>query len=225
MLRKIVHINEEKCNGCGLCVTACHEGALALVNGKASLISDIYCDGLGDCLPACPTNAIEISERDASAYNQEAVDLKLACACPGSHAKTIHKSAIKDTVQQSISVPSRLMQWPCQIKLVPPNAPYFEDADVLIAADCSAFAYGNFHQDFMQNKITLIGCPKLDTPSYEEKLSEIFAASNIKSITVVRMEVPCCSGLVKATEKALLKAKKILPYNIITLTTDGKILA
>jgi len=239
MKRKIVTIDSGKCNGCGLCVTACHEGALKLIDGKAELVSDIYCDGLGDCLPACPVDAIQIVEREASGYDQKAVDEHIAknrpqpgvpFQCPSTRAKALVKEKKEDLKASVISVQtpneniSELGQWPCQIQLVPVNAPYFENADVLIAADCTAFAYANFHQTFMKNKITLIGCPKLDQVRYEEKLTQIFSTRNIKSVTVVRMEVPCCAGIVTATQNALLNARKILPFNIITISVDGNIL-
>ena len=236
MKRKIVTIDQEKCNGCGLCVNACHEGALKMVNGKAQLISDIYCDGLGDCLPACPVDAIQIVEREADAYDQKAVDEHIAKSkpepgipfqCPSTRSKKI----VKEKKESSLSVAettventSHLGQWPCQIQLVPPNAPYFENADVLIAADCTAYAYAGFHEKFMKNKITLIGCPKLDPVQYEDKLTQIFGSNTIKSVTVVRMEVPCCAGIVKAVQSALLNARKILPFNIVTISTEGDIL-
>ena len=236
MKRKIVTINEEKCNGCGLCVTACHEGALQLINGKAVLVSDIYCDGLGDCLPACPTDAIQIIEREADAYDEKATLARLAKSkpttgvpfqCPSTRAKAIvkEKKAIQE-VKSEVTTESisQLNQWPCQIQLVPPNAPYFENADILIAADCTAYAYADFHQKFMKDKITLIGCPKLDPVQYEEKLTQIFSTQNIKSVTVIRMEVPCCAGIVKAAEAALLNARKIVPYSVITISVDGNLL-
>lgn len=233
MKRKIISIDREKCNGCGLCVTACHEGALQMINGKAELVSDIYCDGLGDCLPACPVDAIHMIEREAEAYDEKAVEERIAqrkpqgsspCQCPSTQARALERQTqdIQAEEKVSYSGTSQLRQWPCQIQLVPPNAPYFEGADVLIAADCTAYAYANFHQEFMQGKITLIGCPKLDSVSYEEKLSQIFKSNEIKSVSVVRMEVPCCTGIVKATQNALLSAQKILPFNIITISREGK---
>lgn len=202
MIRKIIKINQEKCNGCGACATACHEGAIEMVNGKARLMREDYCDGLGDCLPACPVDAISFEEREAPAYNEAAVR------------------------QAKMSAPatSQLSQWPVQIKLVPANAPYFCDANLLIAADCTAYAYSNFHQEFIRNHITLIGCPKLDAVDYSNKLTEIISANSIKSITVVRMEVPCCGGIENAVIQALQKSGKWIPWRVVTISTDGKIL-
>ena len=204
MKRKIIHINEDLCNGCGACAVACHEGAIAMVNGKAKLAREDYCDGLGDCLPACPTGAISFEEREAPAYNEKAVK--------------------ENKARKGVSSPSRLVQWPCQIKLVPLRAPYFDGADLLIAADCAAYAYGAFHEDFMKNRITLIGCPKLDAVDYAEKLTAILHNNTIRSVTVVRMEVPCCSGIENAVTRALKASGKIIPHVVVTLTTDGKIL-
>ena len=230
MLRKIIKIDEEKCNGCSLCAKACHEGAIEMINGKAVLTREDYCDGLGDCLPACPVDAISFEEREAPAYNEEAV-LKakaekmkkpLPCGCPGMKSKTIKRE--NTFAQKATSVQSQLTQWPCQIKLVPVNAPYFENANLLVAADCTAFAYGNFHQDFIKNHITLIGCPKLDEGDYSEKLTQIISNNNIKSVKIVRMEVPCCGGLENAVKKALMQSGKFIPWQIVTITTDGKIL-
>ncbi len=236
MKRKIITIDKEKCNGCGLCVTACHEGALQIIDGKAELVSDIYCDGLGDCLPGCPVDAIKIIEREADAYDEKAVEERIAKSkpqpgvpfqCPSTRSKVLVKEK-KETnspvVQAAHENISQLGQWPCQIQLVPPNAPYFEEADILIAADCTAYAYAGFHLEFMKNKITLIGCPKLDHVQYEEKLTQIFSTNTIKSVTVVRMQVPCCAGIVTATQNALLNARKILPFNIVTISVDGNIL-
>ena len=231
MLRKIIKIDEEKCNGCGACAAACHEGAIEMVNGKARLAREDYCDGLGDCLPACPTGAITFEEREAPAYNEEAVrqaklqqhGVKLPCGCPGTQSKALKREA---TVAPAASCPvsSQLMQWPCQIKLVPVNAPYFEGADLLIAADCTAYAYGSFHQDFIRNHITLIGCPKLDAVDYAEKLTQIIATNNVRSVKVVRMEVPCCGGIENAVKRALQQSGKFIPWQVVTISTDGKIL-
>lgn len=233
MVRKIIKIDEEKCNGCGACASACHEGAIEMVNGKAKLTREDYCDGLGDCLPACPTNAITFEEREAPEYNEEAVrqakmqkfGVKLPCGCPGTQSKAIKHDA-PQAVQsaKTCSISSQLMQWPCQIKLVPTNAPYFEGANLLIAADCTAYAYGNFHNEFIRNHITLIGCPKLDEGDYAEKLTQIIANNNIKSIKIVRMEVPCCSGIENAAKRALQASGKFIPWQVITISTNGKIL-
>ena len=230
MLRKIINIDEEKCNGCGACASACHEGAIEMINGKAKLTREDFCDGLGDCLPACPVDAISFMEREAPAYNEEAVIKAkaekaaptLPCGCPGTRAKAIKREAqlsYKTTENRSF-----LSQWPCQIKLVPVNAPYFENANLLIAADCTAFAYGSFHQDFIRNHITLIGCPKLDEGDYSHKLGRIIAENNIKSVKVVRMEVPCCGGLENAVKRALMESGKFIPWQVVTISTDGKIL-
>lgn len=230
MVRKIIKIDEEKCNGCGLCAQACHEGAIGMVSGKAKLLRDDYCDGLGDCLPSCPTGAISFEEREAKEYNEEAVRTnkmnkqgeKLPCGCPGTQSKSIHQET---TVSKSeTNVTSKLSQWPVQIKLVPLNAPYFNDANLLIAADCTAYAYGNFHNEFIKNRITLIGCPKLDEGDYSEKLTAIIKNNNIKSVTVVRMEVPCCGGIENAVKSALKNSGKFIPWQVITISTDGKIL-
>ena len=195
MIRKIIKIDEEKCNGCGVCANACHEGAIEMIDGKAKLTREDYCDGLGDCLPGCPTGAITFEEREAPAYDQAAV---LAA--------------------------NKLSQWPVQIKLVPVTAPYYEDANLLIAADCTAYAYGNFHDDFIRKHITLIGCPKLDNVDYTEKLTQIIANNNIKSVTIVRMEVPCCGGIEHAVKNALQESGKFIPWNVMTISTDGRIL-
>ena len=231
MKRKIIKIDEEKCNGCGACAAACHEGAIEMVNGKAKLTREDYCDGLGDCLPACPTGAITFEEREAPAYDEAAVlaakvkkaPQKLACGCPGTQSKSIRRDAALATSQKTVC-PSRLTQWPCQIKLVPVNAPYFDGANLLVAADCTAFAYGNFHNDFIKNHITLIGCPKLDDADYAEKLTAIIANNNIKSVKVVRMEVPCCGGIENAVKRALQASGKFIPWQVVTVTTDGKII-
>lgn len=236
MKRKIVKIHEEKCNGCGLCVNACHEGALELRNGKAVLISDSYCDGLGDCLPQCPVDAIEIIERDAEEFDKELVEKRmnekkqsaepLPCGCPGHQAKVIThgKPSVKAAVKEQSESTSELKQWPVQIKLVSPNAPYFEGSHILIAADCTAYAYANIHQEFMRGKITLIGCPKLDEVDYAEKLTAILKNNNVKSITVLRMDVPCCSGIVNAVKNALISSGKMIPWSYKIVTTEGSLL-
>lgn len=249
MIRRMIEIDEALCNGCGACANACHEGAIAMVNGKAKLISDEYCDGLGDCLPTCPTGAIAFVEREAAAYDAIAVAERMAakkaahggcpgsaaraiereetqseplpCGCPGSHSRAIEREA---TPQQGANapVPSRLRQWPVQIKLVPVTAPYFDGADLLIAADCSAYACGDFHSRYLKNRITLIGCPKLDEGDYAEKLTEIIARNNIKSVTVVRMQVPCCGGLEHAVKRALQASGKFLPWQVVTISASGE---
>ena len=234
MKRKIIKIEEALCTGCSLCVSACHEGAIGMVNGKAKLLRDDYCDGLGDCLPACPTGAITFEEREALPYNEAAVvaaqqskqkaGTSTPCGCPGSQVKTI-KSTEELAQPMYTSVPSQLQQWPVQIKLVPVNAPYFHQSDLLIAADCTAFAYGNFHADFMKNKICLIGCPKLDEGDYADKLTAIIQQNQIQSITVVRMEVPCCSGIVNAVKTALLQSGKMIPWQVAVVSTDGQLIA
>lgn len=230
MIRRIIKINESACNGCGACASACHEGAIEMINGKARLTREDYCDGLGDCLPACPMDAITFEEREAPAYDETAVmkakakkqNGVLPCGCPGSNAKVI-KRDISPAVK-SANITSQLAQWPCQIKLVPVNAPYFENANLLIAADCTAYAYGNFHSEFMRNKITLIGCPKLDEGDYAEKLTRIIAENDIKSVSILRMEVPCCGGLENAVKRALKESGKFIPWQVVTITTDGRIL-
>ena len=229
MLRKIIKIDGEKCNGCGICAEACHEGAIGVVDGTAKLLREDYCDGLGDCLPACPTGAISFEEREAPAYNEAAVQAakkqktegKLPCGCPGSAAKAIRR---EDTGAGCMTVHSRLSQWPVQIKLVPVNAPYFNGANLLVAADCTAYAYGNFHNDFIKNKITVIGCPKLDMVDYTEKLTQILAENDIKSVTVVRMEVPCCGGIENAVKQALKKSGKLIPCRVVIISTDGQMM-
>jgi Fe-S-cluster-containing hydrogenase component 2 len=231
MVRKIIKIDREKCNGCGACAAACHEGAIEMVDGKALLTREDYCDGLGDCLPACPTGAITFEEREAPVYNENAVRLakmkkqggKLPCSCPGTQSKTIRHDAAA-TVCKPQSMTSQLAQWPCQIKLVPVHAPYFDGANLLIAADCTAYAYGNFHNEFIRNRITLIGCPKLDEGDYAEKLTRIIAENDIKSVTVVRMEVPCCGGIESAAKRALQASGKFIPWQVVTISTDGRIL-
>lgn len=225
MIRKIIHIDQEKCNGCGACAKACHEGAIGMVNGKAQLLRDDYCDGLGDCLPACPTGAITFVEREALPYDEKAVLAKKNkqrhVGCMGHQARRFERSP---HVEQSYKPTSQLLQWPCQIKLVPTNAPYFDNAKLLIAADCTAYAYANMHQEFMRGKITLIGCPKLDGVDYSEKLTEIIKNNNIESVTVVRMEVPCCGGLEMAAKKALQNSGKFIPWQIVTISIDGNII-
>ena len=232
MIRKIIKIDEEKCNGCGACASACHEGAIEMVNGKARLTKEDYCDGLGDCLPACPTNAISFEEREAPAYNEEAVrqakmknfGVKLPCGCPGTQSKAIKRENDAQDIRSGPVVTSKLSQWPVQIKLVPTNAPYFDGGNLLVAADCTAYAYGNFHNEFIRNHITLIGCPKLDSIDYTEKLTAIIANNDIKSVTVVRMEVPCCGGIEHAVKEALKASGKFIPWRVVTISTDGRIL-
>lgn len=208
MIRRIIQIDKDRCNGCGACASACHEGAIGMVDGKAKLLRDDYCDGLGDCLPECPTGAITFVEREAAPYDKEAVLENM-------------KNAEKNV---GLSFTSRLGQWPCQMKLVPVNAPYFEGAKLLIAADCTAYAYANVHREFMEGKITLIGCPKLDDVDYSEKLTQIITQNNIESVTVLRMEVPCCGGLEMAVKKALKNSGKFIPWQVITISIEGKIL-
>ena len=230
MIRKIIKIDEEKCNGCGACAVACHEGAIDMIDGKAKLVRENYCDGLGDCLPACPVDAISFEEREAPAYDEAAVkqaQLKktadeLPCGCPGTQSKALKRETISPVSTQSIQ--SQLMQWPCQIKLVPVNAPYFNNANLLIAADCTAYAYGNFHNEFIRNHITIVGCPKLDEGDYRDKLTQIIASNNIKSVKIVRMEVPCCGGIENAAKKAIEDSGKFIPWQVVTISTDGKII-
>lgn len=231
MKRRIIKIDEEACNGCGACAVACHEGAIEMVSGKAKLMREDYCDGLGDCLPTCPTGAISFEEREAPAYNEAAVlaakqkkSAPLPCGCPGTQSRAIRREAPVTKEASSAPVTSQLAQWPVQIKLVPVNAPYFENANLLIAADCTAFAYGSFHSEFIRNHITLIGCPKLDAGDYSEKLTEIIANNNIKSVTIVRMEVPCCGGIENAAKQALMNSGKFIPWRVVTISTDGRIL-
>ena len=228
MKRKIIKIREEDCNGCGACAAACHEGAIEMVNGKARLTREDYCDGLGDCLPACPTGAISFEEREAPAYDEAAVlaakrqkSAPLPCGCPGTQSKAIRQQAPADSVPPAAS---QLRQWPVQIKLVPTGAPYFQGAHLLIAADCTAFACGSFHSDWMRGRITLIGCPKLDEGDYAEKLTEIFTQNEIESVTVARMEVPCCGGLENAVKRALARSGKSISCRIAVISTDGKLL-
>ena len=258
MIRKIIHIDEELCNGCGLCANACQEGAIGIVDGKAKLLRDDYCDGLGNCLPVCPTNAISFIEREAAAFDEAAVEAnmkansekanvtantnintnsiegtqgvkKVFTGCPGSMARKILRTSQnpkedRNHVQVNISSESELRQWPVQIKLAPIKAPYFDGAKLLIAADCTAYAYGNFHEEFMKGKITLVGCPKLDMVDYSEKLTEIIKQNDIQSVTIVRMEVPCCGGMELAAKKALQASGKFIPWQVVTISTDGKIL-
>ena len=248
--RTIVKIDEEKCNGCGACAAACQEGAIAMIDGKAKLIRDDYCDGLGNCLPACPADAISFEEREAAAYDHEAVLAHMAArkaaslmpteapspkpeftGCPGSMSRTITHASAPASNNAAIpghtapvSMESRLSQWPVQIKLVPVRAPYFDGAKLLVAADCAAYAYGNFHNDFIDGHVTLIGCPKLDSVDYSEKLTEIIRNNDIQSVTVVRMEVPCCGGIEAAVKNALMASGKFIPWQVYTIGTDGRIL-
>lgn len=234
MKRRIIEIDQDKCNGCGACANACHEGAIAIIDGKAKLIKDDYCDGFGDCLPSCPTGAISFVEREAAAYDEQAVlenkqkraqheKMHLHSNCPGTKIKTIQH--IKQAnVETNNVIQSNLLQWPVQIKLVPTNAPYFDGAKLLIAADCTAYAYAAFHEHFIKGHITLIGCPKLDSVDYSTKLTEIITNNNIKSVTIVRMEVPCCGGLEQATKNALKQSGKFIPWQVVTISIDGNII-
>ena len=252
MVRQVIHIDEEKCNGCGRCATACHEGAIAIIDGKAKLTRDDYCDGMGDCLPSCPMDAISFETREAAEYDEKAVEEHLkaraaakaaeeakACetakntpkftGCPGSMARAIERQTSAPVspamaAQVGAGTESQLTQWPVQIKLVPPTAPYFSGAKLLIAADCTAYAYANFHNEFMRGHVTLIGCPKLDDVDYSEKLTEIIRLNDIQSVTIVRMEVPCCGGLEYAAKQALQASGKFIPWNVVTISTNGIIL-
>lgn len=231
MIRKIIHIDQEKCNGCGACANACHEGAIEMVNGKAVLTNEHYCDGLGDCLPACPTGAIRFEEREAPAYDEAAVraakmkkhGISAAAGCPGNRAQLFSRAPAQPATPLN-QPESQLRQWPVQIKLAPVNAPYFEGANILVAADCTAYAYANFHQKFIRGRIVLVGCPKLDEGDYTEKLTRIFSENNIKSLTIVRMEVPCCGGLERAAKNALQASGKFIPWQVETISVDGRIL-
>ncbi len=234
MVRRIIQIDEEKCTGCGACADACHEGAIAMVDGKARLMRDDYCDGLGDCLPACPTGAITFVEREAAAYDEAAVlaskqakmqkqGMTLPCGCPGSQSRVISREE-PDAAPAGAARVSRLSQWPVQIKLAPVNAPYFNGAKLLIAADCTAFAYGDFHERFIKGRVTLVGCPKLDGVDYAEKLTAILRDNDIREVTIVRMEVPCCGGLEQAAKAAIQASGKFLPWQVVTISTDGRIL-
>lgn len=239
MLRKIIHIDEEKCNGCGACANACHESAIGMVNGKAKLLRDDYCDGMGDCLPSCPTGAITFEEREAAAYDEAAVkenmkkkELKEKIfkmnggGCPGSMMRQMNRQESSEEVKevQDTAIRSQLQNWPVQIKLAPVKAPYFDGAKLLIAADCTAYAYASFHKEFIKGKTTLIGCPKLDGVDYSEKLEQIIAGNDIQSVTIVRMEVPCCGGLEMAAKNALQRSGKFIPWQVVTISIDGKIL-
>ena len=235
MIRKIIHINEEKCNGCGACASACHEGAIGMVNGKAKLLRDDYCDGLGDCLPACPTGAITFVEREAAAYDEAAVLAKKAAAlkgsapvtrtgCPGSMSQALRQDDTPAAPSAAGGPISRLAQWPVQIKLLPIEAPFYDGARLLVAADCTAFSRADFHERFMGGRITMIGCPKLDEGDYTEKLTEILRRNNIREVTVVRMGVPCCGGIQRAVETALRQSGKFIPWQVVTLGRDGNII-
>ena len=238
MIRKIIRIDKEKCNGCGACATACHEGAIDIIDGKAELVREHFCDGLGDCLPECPTGAISFEEREAPAYDEDAVkeaQSKIAAqnqamsphtGCPGSKIMQIQRTKTPETAKTFSGADSisQLENWPVQIKLAPISAPYFNGAKLLIAADCTAYAYAGFHQDFIQNKVTLIGCPKLDQVDYSEKLAAIIQNNNIQSVTIVRMEVPCCGGLEMAVKNALQNSGKFIPWQVVTISIDGKII-
>lgn len=228
MKRRIIEIDEEKCNGCGICADACHEGAIGMVDGKAKLLRDDYCDGLGDCLPQCPTGAISFVEREAAAYDEAAVKANMAkktqaCSsggCPGATAQRIERPAAPKISRNSVS---RLQNFPVQIKLAPVQAPYYDGAKLLIAADCTAYAYASFHEDFIRGKVTLIGCPKLDGVDYSEKLTQIIQNNDIQGVTVARMEVPCCGGLEFAVKKALQQSGKFIPWQVVTVGINGSI--
>ncbi len=231
MIRKIIKIDEEKCNGCGICAEACHEGAIGIVDGKAKLLREDYCDGLGDCLPSCPMGAISFVEREALAYDEAAVNeakkkaaSPLACGCPGTVAKTINRRNVTvDEAAVQVKSPSRLTQWPVQIKLAAPNAPYFRGADLLVAADCTAYAYGSFHEDFIKGRVCVVGCPKLDMVDYADKLGAILAGNDVRSVTVVRMEVPCCGGIEAAVRRAVERSGKGTQVKVVVISTDGRV--
>ena len=236
MIRKIIKIDENRCNGCGVCAAACHEGAIEMIDGKAVLTREDYCDGLGDCLPECPVDAISFEEREAPAYDEAAVfaakqkkmkeqDIKIPYAgCPGTQTRQMAHPKTEQFPSRTLAAVSQLGQWPCQIRLAPVNAPYFNEAKLLIAADCTAYAYANIHEDFMKGKVTLIGCPKLDSVDYSEKLMEIIQNNDIKSVAILRMEVPCCGGLEMAAKKALQESGKFIPWQTITVSIDGNII-
>ena len=233
MLRKIIKIDGEKCDGCGLCVSACHEGAIGLVDGIAKLLRDDHCDGLGDCLPVCPKGAICFEEREAAEYDEAAVkagmsneqQADLPCGCPGKHSRVIRgERRCEAAPEHTYTAETQLSQWPVQIRLVPQSAPYFKGADLLIAADCTAYAYGNFHGKYMKGRITIIGCPKLDDVDYSQKLTAILKSNEIRSVTVIRMEVPCCGGIENAVKAALKNCEKMIPWQVITISADGRIL-
>lgn len=230
MLRQIIHIDGEKCNGCGLCAKACHEGAIDMVDGTAKLVREHFCDGLGDCLPNCPTGAITFEEREAPEYDEAAVKQAQekkktgSAGCPGSRTTQFERAAAETASAVRQSPVSRLNQWPVQIKLLPAKAPFYDGAKLLIAADCTAYAYAGMHEDFMKGKITLIGCPKLDSVDYTDKLTEIIRNNDVKSVTIVRMEVPCCGGLQMAAQRALQNSGKFIPWQVVTISCDGRII-